>query len=63
MRFSTIISALAVAISVTTAASVSNLPATSDSLSPRTIELDNLIGLISTEVNDLKSVCSISRLI
>lgn len=62
MRFSTIISALAVATSVTAAPSTSNLQATSHSLSPRTIELNDLAALVSaTVINDLEQVRSIDK--
>lgn len=63
MRFSTIISALAVATSVTAAPSTSNIQATSGSLSPRTIELNDLAGLVSaTVIEDLEQVRSTSKL-
>lgn len=63
MRFSTIVSALALATSVTAAAITPDLQSTSNSLSQRSIELNGLAGLLSDEGLSPAEVRSIAQVL
>lgn len=63
MRFSTIVSALALATSVTAAAITPDLQPTPGSLSQRSIELNGLAGLLSDEGLSLAEVRSIAQVL